>query len=184
MNMSDIKEYIKSDLYRYYGEDSLLIAIKAYLFNRSFKYTFWLRMCKSKNLVVKVIAVLIHRMLSTRYSIQIPYKTKIGYGLYIGHGTSLIVSPFTKIGNNVNLSQFTSIGTIKGTGATIGNGVYIGPNVSIVENVIIGDDAVIGAGTVVINSVGDGSVSVGNPNRILAKKNVQDIIKNRYLKCI
>ncbi|HDY7456574.1 TPA: serine acetyltransferase [Vibrio vulnificus] len=176
----EVFKYIKSDLYRYYGRVSMLIGIKAYIFNRSFKYSFWLRCAKSDIVVFSFLSKIIHRNLSTRYSIQIPIETEIGYGLYIGHGTSLIISPYTKIGDNVNFSQFTSIGSTKGIGADIGSNVYIGPNVSIVENVKIGSGSIIGAGSVVINDVPNKSVSVGNPNRIVKEDIVNDINKNIY----
>ncbi|WP_429154400.1 serine O-acetyltransferase [Aeromonas veronii] len=172
--------YIKSDLYRYYGEVSLSIGIKAYFVNRSFKYSFWLRCSKSDIVFLSLFAKVMHRILSTRYSIQIPTETEIGYGLYIGHGTSLIISPFTKIGNNVNFSQFTSVGTVQGTGADIGDNVYVGPNVSIVEDVKIGSGAIIGASTVVINDVPENSVSVGNPNRVVKIHIINEINKNLY----
>ena len=81
--------------------------------------------------------------------IQLPRQTKVGYGLYIGHGGPVIVNPTAKIGNNVNLSQFTTIGSNRGKAATIGDNVYIGPSVCIVEDVVIGDNVTIGAGSVV-----------------------------------
>lgn len=106
-----------------------------------------------------------------RYGLQIPSRTKIGPGLYIGHGIGIIINGNTVIGQNCNLSQFLTIGSNKGTPATIGDRVYIGPSVCIIEDVTIGSDATIGAGTIVVHDVPAGTTSVGNPNRILPKNN-------------
>ncbi|WP_220450672.1 hypothetical protein [Megamonas funiformis] len=59
---------------------------------------------------------------------------KIGYGLYIGHGGPVIINPTAVIGNNVNLSQFTTIGSNEGKAAIIGDNVYIGPQVVLLQN--------------------------------------------------
>lgn len=75
----------------------------------------------------------------------------------------------TKIGKNCNISQFLTIGSNKGTPATIGDNVYIGPGVCIVEDVKIGNNVKIGAGTVVVHDVPDNATTVGNPNRIILK---------------
>lgn len=50
-----------------------------------------------------------HQRMTTKYGIQIPRTTKIGYGFYIGHGIGIVINSGTVIGNNV--SQFLSIGT-------------------------------------------------------------------------
>lgn len=107
--------------------------------------------------------------ISSRHCIQIPVLTQIGPGLYIGHGIGIVINPKTKIGCNCNISQFLTIGSSKGTPATIGDNVYIGPGVCIVEDVKIGNNVKIGAGTVVIHDVPDGVTTVGNPNRIIDK---------------
>lgn len=57
------------------------------------------------------IAKWMHYRLSRKYGIQISPKTKIGYGLYIGHGIGIIINKTAEIGNNVNLSQFLNIGS-------------------------------------------------------------------------
>lgn len=182
MKIKSICKYIKSDLYRYYGKNCVLTFFKAMIVNRSFKYTFWLRMCKSKIKVIRYPSIVMHRLLSTRYSLHISNLTDIGYGFYIGHGTSIVISPSAVIGNNCNVSPFTIIGSNKGKAAEIGNDVYIGPHVSIVENVIIGDSVTIGAGTVVIKNIPKDMTSIGNPNRNIYSNDIAVYIKNKYKK--
>ena len=82
--------------------------------------------------------------------------------MYIGHGGPIIINPTTIIGNNCNLSQFTTIGSNEGHAAKIGDNTYIGPNVCIVEAVTIGNNVTIGAGSVVTKDIQDNSTSVGN----------------------
>lgn len=41
-------QFIKSDLYRYYGKVSILLFFKCYFLNRGFNYTVWLRLASSK----------------------------------------------------------------------------------------------------------------------------------------
>lgn len=128
-----------------------------------------------------ILAKIKHRKYTLKYGIQIPYNTKIGYGFYIGHGVGIIINGRTTIGNNVNISQFLSIGTNKRTPATIGDNVYIGPNVSIVEGVQIGDNVIIGAGSVVIHDIPTNSTVVGTHAKIIGENKHPEFIKNKYL---
>ena len=54
------------------------------------------------------------------------------------------ISPFAKIGNNVQIDSFSSIGE-----ATIGDNVIIGRNVEILDNSIIGDNTIIESGSII-----------------------------------
>lgn len=114
------------------------------------------------------MALLIHRHKTLKYGIQIPRTTKIGYGFYIGHGVGIVINGGTVIGNNVNISQFLSIGTNNRTPATIGDNVYIGPHVSIIEDVKIGSNSTIGAGSVVIKDVPEDVTVAGVPAKVIA----------------
>ena len=162
-------EFIKSDLYRYEGCFTWALFFRNFLFNPSFKFTFFLRWCNSQNLIVAKLSRLFHYHYSIKYALKIHHSTKIGYGFYIGHGTGVVINSSAIIGNNVSISQFTSIGSSKGKAATIGDCVYIGPNVSIVENVEIGNYCTIGAGSVLVKNIPDNSTAVGVPAKVINK---------------
>lgn len=180
--MKDIIRKIRSDYHRYTGKgDRPFYRIILYLLfgrNHCFNYSFWLRLAHKRNWTWP-FAILMHKRLSTKYSMLIHRKCKIGYGLYLGHGICMVVNPRTVIGNNVNLSQFLNIGSNKSTPATIGDNVWIGPGVCLVEDVHIGNNAVIGAGAVVTKDVPEGATVAGVPAKVISTTH-QDFIGNKY----
>jgi serine O-acetyltransferase len=123
-----------------------------------------------------------HKKYFRKYGLQIYPQTKIGYGLYIGHGIGTIISSSAKIGNNCNLSQFTTIGTNHKKAATIGDNVYIGPSVCIVEDVNIENNVTIGAGAVVVKDVPENATVAGVPAKILNYNNPGRYVNNRWEK--
>ena len=152
-----------------------------FAWNHCFTYSFWLRLANTKIFIIRLIAKIIHRRLSRKYGIQISPQMKLGYGLYIGHGVSIVINPGTIIGNNCNISQNLTIGTNHGTPATIGDNVYIGPGVCIVENVKIGDNVTIGAGSVVVKDIPNNATVAGVPAKILNYNNPGKYILNKYI---
>ena len=161
--------YIKSDYIRYNNSEISFWGFLQTKFQcRGFHYSVWMRLSGVKGFFQPLCRLRLHQ-LSSKYGIQIQPETKIGMGLYIGHGIGIVCSPTAVIGKNVNLSQFTTIGTNKGKAATIGDNVYIGPNVCLVEDVVIGNNAVIGAGAVVIKDVPSNATAVGVPARNIIK---------------
>jgi sugar O-acyltransferase (sialic acid O-acetyltransferase NeuD family) len=52
----------------------------------------------------------------------------------------------------------------------IGKGTFVGANSVIRQGITIGNNVTIGAGTVVIRDIPDNATVVGNPQRILVKK--------------
>lgn len=174
-------KHIKSDLFRYYGEVSFKSFFKAYMIERGFNFTFWLRLASGKSVLSKIVYP-IYFYKKRKYGIDINHKMKIGYGFYIGHGGPIIVNPTAKIGNNVNLSQYTSIGAIGTPAAEIGDNVYIGPNVCIINNVKIGDNASIGAGSVVTKDIPENATAAGNYAKVLNYEAPARFIVNKWTK--
>ncbi len=179
MKLNEIIEFIKSDLYRYTGGISKKKFLTNYLSNRSFCYSFWFRLAKHDNIIIRKFAKVQHYRLTKKYGIQIPLSVDIGYGLYVGHGMALVLNPTAKIGNNCNLSQFTTIGSNHGQAATIGDNVYIGPNVCIVEDVKIGNNVTIGAGSVVTKDIPDNSTAAGVPAKVISNNNPGRYVNRR-----
>ena len=175
----NLNEYIKSDLMRYYGKYDMLTFIKAYIVNRTFRFQYAFRLCQRTGLV-KIIGLFLWLINRTKKTIQLPRKTKVGYGLYIGHGGPIVVNPTTVIGDNCNLSQFTTIGSNHGHAAIIGNNTYIGPNVCIVENVVICNNVTIGAGSVVTKDIPDNATAVGNYAKVINFNNPGRYIGKRW----
>ena len=138
-NYRDVFELIKSDEYRLDGKDKRtwqIILKNITPFNVPLLFYFRLSQYRG---ILYPLAKVIYKWLSIRTSVQIPSSTKVGYGFYIGHKTSIIINHNTIIGNNVNVSQFCNIGSNYDKPAFICDNVYIGPRVSIVENVIIAE---------------------------------------------
>ena len=113
-----MNDYIKSDLFRYYGKCNKLTFFKGLITNRAFRMQYLYRLCNDKG-IKKYIAIFFYKIFGNKKFVQIPRTTKIGYGLYIGHGGPVIINPTAVIGNNCDLSPFTVIGSTKNSTATI-----------------------------------------------------------------
>ncbi|MBQ9071360.1 MAG: serine acetyltransferase [Clostridia bacterium] len=176
-------DLFKSDLFRYYG--SKKETLKQKLFRpKELKYILLYRKCRNtKNKFLKIYYVYKLRMLQQKAGVQIPYKTEIGKGFYIGHANNIVINPNAKIGNNVNVAQGVTIGQ-ENRGSrmgspVIGDKVWIGANSVIVGNITIGDDVMIAPLTFVNFDVPNHSIVIGNPAKIIHKDNATEDYINR-----
>ena len=101
--------------------------------------------------------------------IEIHPGAQIGRGLFIDHGSGVVIGETTEIGNDVTLYQGVTLGgTGKETGKrhpTLGDNVVVGAGAKLLGAIKVGDDAKIGAGSVVVQDVPRRSTVVGNPGR-------------------
>src|SRR6476660_7134950 len=100
-------------------------------------------------------------------NIEIHPAAQIGDGLFIDHGTGVVVGETAEIGSDVTLYQGVTLG---GTGfdtgkrhPTMQDNVTIGSGAKLLGPITIGHGAKIGANSVVITDVPPNSTVVGNP---------------------
>ena len=163
------------------GGGILKILLKSFISRRT-SFHLWLRLTQYKDGFFYPYCNIRYELIQKKYGILIPSKTLIGYGLYLGHYLGVCINGSTIIGNNVNLSQFTSIGANEGNAAIIGDNVYIGPNTCLVENVKIGSNSTIGAGTIVTKDIPKNATVAGVPAKVLNYNNPGRFIGNPWIK--
>ena len=105
--------------------------------------------------------------------IEIHPGAKIGKGLFIDHGSGVIIGETTVIGNNVTLYQGVTLG---GTGKekgkrhpTIQDNVMISAGAKVIGSFTIGENSKIGAGSVVLSEVPPNCTVAGVPGRIVRR---------------
>ena len=119
--------------------------------------------------------VLLPRMISNlgRFltGIEIHPGATIGEGLFIDHGTGIVIGETAELGRNVTLYQGVTLG---GTGKekgkrhpTIGNNVVVASGAKVLGSFTVGDHAKIGAGSVVLKAVPAYATVVGIPGRVV-----------------
>ena len=174
----------KKDLYRYYGSEGEPFLKKVFR-PLEIKYISVLRKANAcKFLPLKLFYMLSLLHLSHKTHIQIPARTSIGEGLFIGHLGRVIIHPDAKLGKNINIGTGVTIGmqnrgAKKGT-PVIGDNCWIGTNAVIVGNVKIGSDVLVAPLAYVNFDVPDHSIVIGNPGKIIPKQNATaDYVCNR-----
>nr|WP_296960205.1 serine O-acetyltransferase EpsC [uncultured Mediterraneibacter sp.] len=107
--------------------------------------------------------------------IEIHPGATIGKGLFIDHGSGVIIGETTIIGDNVTLYQGVTLG---GTGKeqgkrhpTLRDNVMVSAGAKVIGSFTIGENSKIGAGSVVLEEVPPNCTVVGVPGRIVRMDN-------------
>ena len=146
------------------------------VFSPRYRLVFWFRMAQLfRELHLRIaynITAMIHRNNQLRTGIQLGINTLVGGGLVFPHYGSIVVTGYTRIGENATIFQQTTIGVVQGsknTGAPIiGSNVVVSAGAIVIGHITIGDSVCIGAGAVVVKDVPDNAVVVGNPARVIS----------------
>ncbi len=105
--------------------------------------------------------------------VEIHPGAEIGEGLFIDHGSGVVIGETAQLGANVTLYQGVTLG---GTGKekgkrhpTIGNNVVVASGAKVLGSFSVGDNSKIGAGSVVLHAVPPNSTVVGIPGQVVVK---------------
>lgn len=109
--------------------------------------------------------------------IEIHPGATIGKGLFIDHGSGVIIGETTIIGDNVTLYQGVTLGgTGKETGKrhpTLRDNVMVSAGAKVIGSFTVGENSKIGAGSVVLEEVPPNCTVVGVPGRIVKQDNIK-----------
>ncbi|RPI26167.1 MAG: serine O-acetyltransferase [Acidobacteria bacterium] len=119
------------------------------------------------------LAFFCQNRISEVFGVDIHPAARVGKGILIDHGTSVVIGETAVVGDDVSmLHEVTLGGTGKETGdrhPKVGHGVLIGAGAKVLGNVQIGDGAKIGAGSVVLNDVPPHTTVAGVPAKVVGR---------------
>jgi serine O-acetyltransferase len=99
--------------------------------------------------------------------VEIHPAAAIGRGLFVDHGSGVVIGETAEVGDDVTMYQGVTLG---GTGfargkrhPTVGDEVIIGAGSKLLGPIVVGQRAKIGANSVVIHDVPENATVVGNP---------------------
>ena len=103
--------------------------------------------------------------------IEIHPGAKLGKGLFIDHGTAVVIGETAEIGENCTLYQGVTLGgTGKDTGKrhpTLGDNVMVGAGAKVLGPFKVGSNSKIAANAVVLAEVPENTTAVGIPARVV-----------------
>ncbi|TGN11005.1 serine O-acetyltransferase [Leptospira ilyithenensis] len=113
--------------------------------------------------------------------IDIHPGAKISKGVFIDHGTGVVIGETAEVGTGSLIFQGVTLGgTGKESGKrhpTIGKNVVIGAGAKILGNILIEDNVRVGAGSVVMRNVPSGSTVVGIPGKVVKSGGGTDTVE-------
>lgn len=109
--------------------------------------------------------------MSEIFQVDIHPAAKMGAGVFVDHGTGIVIGETAVVGDDVSMLHGVTLG---GTGAErgdrhpkIGKGVLLGAGAKVLGNITIGDYAKVASGSVVLKPVPAGCTAAGVPARLV-----------------
>ncbi|WP_140986538.1 serine O-acetyltransferase [Asticcacaulis tiandongensis] len=108
---------------------------------------------------------------SELFQIDIHPAARIGHGIFMDHGTGIVIGETAVVGDDCSILHNVTLG---GTGSErgdrhpkIGQGVLIGAGAKILGNITVGDFAKVAAGSVVLKPVPEHCTAAGVPAKLI-----------------
>lgn len=121
------------------------------------------------NLWAAPVLVLYRLMTECLFGYEIQAAATIGRRFTIHHGYAVVINKHVVAGDDFTVRHGVTIGNRGGDSLAcpvIGNGVELGANVILLGDITIGNNVTIGAGSVVLDTVPDNALVVGEKARV------------------
>jgi serine O-acetyltransferase len=119
----------------------------------------------------ETLAFYLQSRMSEIFQVDINPAARIGQGVFVDHGTGIVIGETAVVGDDVSMLHGVTLG---GTGAErgdrhpkIGKGVLLGAGAKVLGNIQIGDYAKIASGSVVLKPVPAHCTAAGVPARLV-----------------
>lgn len=119
----------------------------------------------------ETLALHFQSRISELFQVDIHPGARMGSGLFLDHGTGIVIGETAVVGDEVSMLHAVTLG---GTGAErgdrhpkIGKGVLLGAGAKVLGNITIGDYAKVASGSVVLKPVPAGCTVAGVPARLV-----------------
>ncbi len=119
----------------------------------------------------ETLAFHLQSRVSELFQVDIHPAARFGRGVFIDHGTGVVVGETASVGDDVSMLHGVTLG---GTGAAgvdrhpkIGRGVLLGAGCKVLGNITVGDHAKVASGSVVLKPVPSGCTAAGVPARLV-----------------
>ena len=119
----------------------------------------------------ETLAFYLQSRCSEIFAVDIHPAAVLGSGIFIDHGTGIVIGETAVVGDDVSMLHGVTLG---GTGAErgdrhpkIGRGVLLGAGAKVLGNITVGDYAKVASGSVVLKPVPSGCTAAGVPARMI-----------------
>ncbi|MDB5440649.1 MAG: cysE [Caulobacteraceae bacterium] len=119
----------------------------------------------------ETMAFYLQSRMSEVFQVDIHPNAVIGSGIFLDHGTGIVIGETAVVGDDVSMLHGVTLG---GTGAErgnrhpkIGKGVLLGAGAKVLGNIVVGDYAKVASGSVVLKPVPPGCTAAGVPARLV-----------------
>lgn len=119
----------------------------------------------------ETLALHFQSRISELFQVDIHPGAQMGAGLFLDHGTGIVIGETAVVGDEVSMLHAVTLG---GTGAErgdrhpkIGKGVLLGAGAKVLGNITVGDYAKVASGSVVLKPVPAGCTVAGVPARLV-----------------
>ena len=168
-----IVDYAEADLRAVFERDPAckgyvqpLLYFKGFLALQSHRVAHWLWQQNREPL-----ALYLQSRVSELFQVDIHPAAPIGCGVFIDHGTGIVIGETARVGDDVSMLHGVTLG---GTGADrgdrhpkIGKGVLLGAGAKVLGNITVGDYAKVASGSVVLKNVPPHCTAAGVPARLV-----------------